>query len=196
MKLPYRIELEGICLSVLWRKNNSFFVEKSRTATVVCRENIVLATLAREDYNRLLCRNLFFLSGLLIFFAVKIYKTKDDANLAFLKTINIFSHLPNSALNEIYFQLQRKSFTKKHVFYREGQAPDNIYFVLSGEVEVAAPLSAKLYLIVIYLLNSSPSVYNQYLLQMIQKKQMTIQISALCINSSQGIRTNRRRELK
>lgn len=64
------------------------------------------------------------------------FAVRDQQNLAFLKTINIFSHLPNEKLLEIYLQLEKTTFKKNQIIYKEGQQPDNIYFILSGEVEV------------------------------------------------------------
>mgnify|MGYP000947881950 CR=1 FL=1 len=69
-------------------------------------------------------------------FLAQIYKDREEENISFLRSFDIFLHLPKGKLQEIFLSLQTNSFKKNQIIYTEGQQPDNIYFVRSGEVEV------------------------------------------------------------
>lgn len=79
----------------------------------------------------------FCLMKLFFFISIaQIYKDREEENISFLRSFDIFSHLPKGKLQEIFLSLQTNSFKKNQIIYTEGQQPDNIYFVRSGEVEV------------------------------------------------------------
>lgn len=66
----------------------------------------------------------------------QIYETRDEQDVAFLRSFSLFSELSGDKIKEILLQLNRKVLSNNHCLYHEGDQPDKIYFLREGEVEV------------------------------------------------------------
>ena len=96
-----------------------FFI--CRTATILCKEDTHFAVLTRENYQSIISS---FMD-----------KSKNE-NLSFLQNLSIFKGWSLGNMEQLYFQFNIQKYSKNHVFYKEGDEADSLYFIKNGEVEV------------------------------------------------------------
>ncbi len=95
--------------------------DRTRTATVVCKESTLFGVLSFEDYQ---------------FSLGRLFEKKYGEKIDFLATINLFQHWGITQISALLMNMEEHKYLRKQVIFKEGEASENIYFVLNGEVEV------------------------------------------------------------
>jgi cAMP-dependent protein kinase regulator len=94
---------------------------KGRAATVICKEDCILATLDKKSYDTLV--------GLSMKEKINI-KSNYLKNISFLKTAKPYNML------RLTYYMEEKKFQKGQYVYREGDNAEGVYFVRYGEFEM------------------------------------------------------------
>ncbi|EAR96468.2 cyclic nucleotide-binding domain protein (macronuclear) [Tetrahymena thermophila SB210] len=93
-----------------------------RTATVICAEDTLCASVSKEIFNS--CISEF-------------YKIQRDKEIGFLHQFHIFTDLYKQDVEMILMSCTKHQFNKYHVIYKENEDSDRIYFLQEGEIEVS-----------------------------------------------------------
>ncbi|KAL4456123.1 hypothetical protein ABPG74_014084 [Tetrahymena malaccensis] len=93
-----------------------------RTATVLCTEDTLCASVSKEIFNS--CISEF-------------YKIQRDKEIGFLHQFHIFTDLYKQDVEMILMSCTKHQFNKYHVIYKENEQSDRIYFLQEGEIEVS-----------------------------------------------------------
>ncbi len=88
--------------------------------SVICTENSHFATFCKRDYNKVL---------------IFTYKEELETHAKFLASFEIFKHYPiHSLIPWVHLFSSKEVFSRKHVFYKQGETPSHIYLIKSGSV--------------------------------------------------------------
>jgi CRP-like cAMP-binding protein len=93
-----------------------------RNASVKCLELTTLLTITRDDFNKLLG---------------SLQEKRLHEKITFLSKVEGFKSMSKGALHKLSYYFTLKHYRRGEQVYREGQDPDNVYVVLSGEFEVS-----------------------------------------------------------
>ena len=109
------------------KEGNSFgelalISDSPRAATIKCKELCIFASLNRQEFSRILSKE-----------AQKALEEK----ATFLQTLPLFSAIPKSSLIKLSYFFIEMPFTKNQIVYKAGDKVENIYFVKSGEYQLA-----------------------------------------------------------
>jgi CRP-like cAMP-binding protein len=99
--------------------------DEPRTATIRCVTDCHMAFLTKQYYQKIL-------SGLA---RHEIHKKAD-----FLRSVKLFQRIPYRSILTLIYHFQSKNFTLNQIVYREGEVPDSVYCIKSGEFVLAKTL--------------------------------------------------------
>lgn len=95
------------------------FIE--RTATILCKENTHFAVLTRQSYQNILS---------------VLHNQSKNEHLIFLQNMSIFKGWSLGNIEQLYYQFIVQKYPKNHIFFKEGESSNFIYFIRFGEIEV------------------------------------------------------------
>lgn len=97
-----------------------------RTNTVVCNEECIFAVLDRKHYQKILALA---------------KQTHLMSQVTFLLLNPIFQNLSEYMLKTWVYQFEKRIYNWKHVLYKEGDVPRDVYLIRSGQVSCTKRLS-------------------------------------------------------
>jgi CRP-like cAMP-binding protein len=65
-----------------------------------------------------------------------IIKKKKEDKIAFFRTIDFFKHWSHSDISSFVHHIEEKSFKRNYAIFEEGDSPNELYFIRSGQIEV------------------------------------------------------------
>lgn len=99
----------------------SILYGKERAATCIAAESTLLAVLTKKDYENILAAHAI---------------AKKNELVKFLRSFEFFNHMSKQALLKIYENFEKKVYHRGNTVYKEGDRPNGIWLVTSGEFEM------------------------------------------------------------
>ena len=113
----------------------ALITKKTRSASILCKEDCYFAVLDRKYFFEILCNKIFLGLNLFFWLTVDFEEKKLQSAIDFLRLYRIFNNWTPTQLSSVSLATSEKKYMRNHMVFQQGDITNELYLIKSGEFE-------------------------------------------------------------